>query len=68
MQTNEWKVGFLAVSGISLPDALMFFDKVANPILEVLVRLGQFGVTVVTIIYIVKKMKDIRRRREQEKC
>ena len=65
MNGIEWRVSVAAISGLSGPDLLFAFDKIVNPLLEVLVRAGQIGVAIATIIYIVKKTQMISKRRKR---
>jgi len=55
---REWfNVGVLAMTNVASGVAKGFFEN-AEPILHFCIGLGQFGVAVVTIWYIVKKVRS----------
>lgn len=59
-EVPEWlKVKVAAVTGVTVPWALEIFAK-AGPVLDVLIKLGQFGVAAVTILYIWSKWRKVR--------
>lgn len=56
----EWaKVKIAALTGLGVP--LVFVEHV-GPVLDVLIKCGQFGVAVVTILYIFAKWRKARRK------
>jgi len=60
-QVPEWvKVKTAAVIGVTVPWLTEFFDK-AGPLLDGLIKVGQFGVAVVTILYIWAKWRKTRK-------
>lgn len=54
---NPWGVTLAAVAGMGTPDALTLVAEKLNIVVECLVRLGQLGVAIVTILYIYRKWK-----------
>lgn len=54
----DGKVTFAALTGLGGPDAVSAFFNSIGPILEGLVRLGQVGVAIVTILYIYRRWKN----------
>ena len=63
---SHWGVTLAAAGGLGLPDVAEWF-KVADPIIDGFVRLGQVGVGIATMIYIVKKWKSTPARRRKKK-
>jgi hypothetical protein len=59
MNMKDAKVYLASLFGFGAPSMNMFLDH-AEPILKDLVLLGQFGVAVVTILYVFSKWKKIR--------
>lgn len=54
----DWKLTLAAATGLGGPDAVSAFFNSIGPLLEGLVRLGQIGVAVVTILYIYRRWKN----------
>lgn len=60
-QVPEWvKVKVAAVIGVTVPWLAELFDKV-GPLLDGLIKVGQLGVAVVTILYIWAKWRKTRK-------
>lgn len=56
----EWaKVKIAALTGVGVP---FIFVEHVGPVLDVLIKFGQFGVAVVTILYIYAKWRNARRK------
>jgi hypothetical protein len=52
-------VGLLAVANLTVGGVKEFFSGV-EPFLHVLISFGQFAVAVVTVLYIVKKIRNMK--------
>ncbi len=65
---KNWGVTIAAITGIGSPDVLNWVGLIEslNPLLDALVRAGQIGVAVVTILYIYRKSKRIPTRRRKK--
>jgi len=63
----QWPVTLFAVLGLGGPDALNMIFSNLDPILDALVRLGQFGVAVFTCIYIYRKGLTLKPRKRKAK-
>ncbi len=62
---SEWaKVKVAAVIGVTVPWFTSLFEK-AGPILDILIKLGQIGVAIVTILYIWSKWKKISKTKNE---
>lgn len=62
------RVMWTAAFGLISPDAINLTIKSLGPLLDAMVRLGQFAVAVATVCYIYKKWKTVptkRRKRTQ---
>lgn len=56
----DWvKVKFAAIVGISAPWVMHLAEKI-SPILDILIKVGQVGVAVVTILYIFAKWRKVK--------
>lgn len=62
---QDIKVYAAAILGIGTPGVSGFFQSM-GPWLEALVRLGQVGVAVVTILYILRKWKNLRKSKKDD--
>lgn len=62
---SNWGVSTLAGLGLAGPDLIKLFESF-GPILDGLVRLGQFGVAVATIFYIARKCQAVKRRKKKK--
>jgi uncharacterized membrane protein len=60
----HYGVTVAAILGLGGPDLIMLFQKL-GPVLDGLVRIGQFAVAIATVIYIYKKGKTISRRKRK---
>ena len=60
----EWvKVKVAAVIGVTVPWLTGIFEK-AGPVLDLVIKLGQVGVAVATILYILAKWRKVRKDSE----
>lgn len=61
IDTDSIKVTLAAVTGVSVP-ALDRLVSAAEPIARMLLLSGQIGVAVVTILYIYRKWRNLKRK------
>ncbi len=61
---NDFKVFIAATTGLTIPDVVNLFQAI-DPIVGVLVRVGQVGVAIATIYYIFKKAKALKTTRKR---
>ncbi len=57
------KVTIAAVAGLFSPDVLSAFFQRIGPVLDGLLRLGQFGVAIFTCLYIYRKWKALPKKK-----
>lgn len=62
---NDAQVGVAALVGTA-PAGLSFFLENAEPFFRVLVQFGQVAVAVVTVIYIIAKIKAVRKSKQDD--
>lgn len=63
-QVPEWaKVKIAAVIGVTVPWLTSLFET-AGPVLDLVIKLGQVGVAVATILYILAKWRKVRKNSE----
>lgn len=64
IQAN-YGVTVAAILGLGGPDLIMLFQKL-GPVLDGMVRIGQFAVAVATVLYIYKKGKMLSSRKKRK--
>lgn len=63
---DNFQVSLAALLGFGSPGLNLILD-VVNPVLQVLLALGQIGVAVTTLWFIYRKAKNIRPKRRKKK-
>lgn len=66
MIKSDWTVPSFSLISLAGPDVVRFFEQM-GPVFDGLVRLGQVGVAIATIFYILKKRKTIGSRVRRKK-
>lgn len=55
------KVGFAAMFGLTSPNLFSIFFEHAEPVLKIALSLGQIGITIVTIFFIYRQWKNLKK-------